>query len=32
MIQHIIHTLPTAFLTIWLPSFSTQTQHQEYNP
>jgi hypothetical protein len=32
MIQHIIHTLSTTFLTIWLPSFPPQTQNQEYNP
>jgi hypothetical protein len=30
--QHIIQTLPTPCPTFWLPSFSTQTQHQEYNP
>jgi hypothetical protein len=31
MPQHIIHTLPIACSNIWMPSFSTQTQHQEYN-
>ena len=31
MCWHILHTLPIVFPINWMPSFSTQTLHQEYN-